>query len=59
MRFKTGVKICFEEIKGIRSRVLSIFTENNEVVLGDFKEFCFLNRCCKWAQMVHLVESYK
>jgi hypothetical protein len=25
----------FEEITGIRSRVLSIFSENNEVVLGD------------------------
>jgi hypothetical protein len=29
-------KYVFEEITGIRSRVLSIFTENNEVVLGDF-----------------------
>jgi hypothetical protein len=36
LRFKTGVKNIFEENTGIRSRVLSIFTENNEVVLGDF-----------------------
>jgi len=33
MRFKTGVKIFFEDITGIRSRVLSIFSENNEVFL--------------------------
>jgi hypothetical protein len=61
MRFKTGVKIyTFEETTGIRSRVLSIFSENNEVVLGDFRfsQLFFLTWCCKWAQMVHLVKSY-
>ena len=26
----------FEEITGIRSQVLAIFSENNETVLGDF-----------------------
>jgi hypothetical protein len=36
LRFKTGIKIIFEEITGIRSQVPAIFTENNEVVLGDF-----------------------
>jgi hypothetical protein len=36
LRFKTGVNIFFEGITGIRSQVLSIFNENNEVVLGDF-----------------------
>jgi hypothetical protein len=35
-RFKTASKYGFEETTGLRSRVLSIFTENNEVVLGDF-----------------------
>jgi hypothetical protein len=35
MRFKTGVKFFFLEITVIWSRVLSIFSENNEVVLGD------------------------
>jgi hypothetical protein len=49
----------FKEITGIRSRGLSIFTENNEVVLGDFNQFIFLTWCYKWAQMVHLVKSYK
>ena len=34
---KTSIKIFFEEIRGIRSRVLAIFfSENNETVLGDF-----------------------
>ena len=36
MRFKTGVKIFFEKITGSRSQVPAIFSENNEVVLGDF-----------------------
>jgi hypothetical protein len=36
MRFKTGVKVFFEEITGIRIRVLSIFTGNNGVVSLDF-----------------------
>ena len=37
LRFKTGVKIfLFEEIAGIRSQVPAIFSENNDVVLGDF-----------------------
>ena len=36
LRFKTGVKYIFEKITGIRSQVPAIFTENNEVVLGDF-----------------------
>ena len=33
---KTGIKIIFEEITGIRSQVPAIFNENNETVLGDF-----------------------
>jgi hypothetical protein len=36
MRLKTGVKIFFEEITGIRSQVPAIFTEDSEVVLEDF-----------------------
>jgi hypothetical protein len=36
MRFKADVKICFEEITGIRSQVPAVFIENSEVVLGDF-----------------------
>jgi hypothetical protein len=36
LRFKTCVKIFFEEITGIRSQVPAIFSENNKVVLGDF-----------------------
>ena len=36
LRFKTGVKIFFEEITGIRSQVPAIFSENNETVLVDF-----------------------
>jgi hypothetical protein len=43
----------------IKSQVPAIFTENNEVILGDFNHFIFLTLCCKWAQMVHLVKSYK
>ena len=39
MRFKTGVKIFFEQITGIRSQVPAIFSENNEVVLGDSTNF--------------------
>jgi hypothetical protein len=39
MRFKTGIKIDFEEITGIRSQVPAIFSENSEVVLGDFNYF--------------------
>jgi hypothetical protein len=39
LRFKTGVKIFFEKITGIRSQVPAIFTDNNEVVLGDFDQF--------------------
>jgi hypothetical protein len=58
MRFKICAKIFFEEITGVRSEVRSIFSENNEVVLGDSK-YIFLTWCYKWAQMVHLVESYK
>jgi hypothetical protein len=38
LRFTTGVKIIFEEITGIRSQVLSIFIENNEVV----RKYCSL-----------------
>jgi hypothetical protein len=59
MRFKTGVNIFFlKEITGIRSQVTAIFIENHEVVLGDFN-YLFFTWCCEWAQMVHLVESYK
>ena len=36
LRFKTGIKIFFEEITGIRSQVPAILAENNRVVLGDF-----------------------
>jgi hypothetical protein len=42
LRFKTGVKIFFEEITGIRSQVPTIFTENSEEVLVDFNYFFFL-----------------
>jgi hypothetical protein len=59
LRFKTCVKIFFEEITGIRSQVPAIFTENNEVILGDINYFIFLTWCCIWAQMVHLVKTYK
>jgi hypothetical protein len=59
LRFKTGVKIFFEEITGIRRQVPAIFTENSEVVLGDYNQLLFFTRCCKWAQMVHLAKSYK
>jgi hypothetical protein len=33
---KQASKYLFEEITGIRSQVPAIFSENNEVVLGDF-----------------------
>jgi hypothetical protein len=36
MRFKQASKYIFEKITGIRSQVPAIFSENNEVVLGDF-----------------------
>ena len=45
-------------ITGIRSQVPAIFIKNNGTVLGDSNKM-FLAWCCKWAQMVHLVESYK
>jgi hypothetical protein len=41
LRFKTCVKIFFEEITGIRSQGSAIFSENNEVVLGDSNQFFF------------------
>ena len=36
LRFKQASKYVFEELTGIRSQVPAIFSENNEVVLGDF-----------------------
>jgi hypothetical protein len=36
MRFKNTRQKILEENTGIRSRVLSIFNEHNQVVLGDF-----------------------
>ena len=37
MRFKTGVKIFFEEITGIRSRVLSILILKKQGSFGRFQ----------------------
>ena len=59
LSFKTGVKIFFEEITGVRSQVPAIFSENSEVVVGDFNQFIVFIWCCKWAQMVYLAKNYK
>ena len=40
---KQASKYIFEEITGIRSRVLSIFIENNEVVFGRFQLIYFFD----------------
>jgi hypothetical protein len=50
--------IFSEKITGIQSQVPAIFSENSEVVLGDFNTFIVLTWCCKWAQMVHIIKSY-
>ena len=36
-------KYRFDEITGIRSHVHAVFTENNEVILGDFNYFIFFD----------------
>ena len=50
--------IFFEKVIGIRSPANPIFTENSGVVFANSNEFVFVNRCCKWMQVTHLVEGY-